>query len=297
MDNINRLADENAEAECEEIIVKADEVDEAGADISTIISNDDKELGARVEARRRQDLGKADPRTLANEVSDTARAFLRPILRRDGSAPPPPPPREPPPTPPAHSEDANATDSLSLAQLQRIVGALPKTESTAYAYEYADTRTIAEELEEWFQYSEEDKSLLVRAHESYTRKMRELDHTSSSSGLEAKWLALPPDRQESFVKSQLSDTQSTNAISLAENLKCLMYLALGAWKETAMLREDPPPALLADFEAPDDKYLKTVAQVRTIQSNAQLLCRLGAVSVLYELMITICNNDQYAQRP
>lgn len=108
------------------IIVKADEVDESGADISTISPTDNtpSEFEARIETRRAQDAQVGGtPRVLANAVASPAKPSTRPILRRERSAPPPP--QQPPPPAPSQQRDAGATDSLSLQQLRRLVTDLP----------------------------------------------------------------------------------------------------------------------------------------------------------------------------
>ncbi|KAL9633784.1 MAG: hypothetical protein Q9164_004495, partial [Protoblastenia rupestris] len=144
----------------EAIIVKADEVDEAGADISTISpqnASDESDFNARIESRRAQDAQSvSSPKILANAVPSLPRPISRPILRREGSTPAPPQQPPPPAPPQPREEGGNGTDSLSLLQLRRLVSDLPKIEPTAYAYEHDETRTFPEELEEWFQYIEEE---------------------------------------------------------------------------------------------------------------------------------------------
>ena len=273
----------------EEIIVRADEVDEAGADISTISSTDEEELRSRIEARRRQDLETpGTSKVLANAVPDSdAPQATRPILRREGSAPPPPPRQPPPPAPPP--DEASGAESLSLAQLRNLVTNLPKLEPTAYAYTYDDTRTFPEELEEWFQYSEEDRSLLNGARRSFEEKFGTFGRENVDT--QAGWHGLSEQYRELFVQGLLSDLEDLSLGLSTKSLECVAYLAMGVWKEYAARVGDP-----ALSEERDSKYRRTHAQLRCIMENGKLLCRLGALPILYGIVRDVCN-DQQVTRP
>src|ERR1700712_3898433 len=94
----------------------------------------------------------------------------RPGMRRDYSVPAPRQP--PPPTPPPQLPDlaGNPTDSLSLQQLRRLVQELPKVEPTPYAFTYQDAATFAEELQEWFTYSIEERARISKAQSSFSQE-------------------------------------------------------------------------------------------------------------------------------
>ena len=283
--------------------MRADEVDEAGADISEITSTDDKELEARVEARREQDRqNAASPRALANAVEGAIeapprRAVVglppgRPILRREASAPPPPPRQPPPPAPPTqHDENQGPTDSLSLAQLRNIVTNLPKLEPTAYAYTYEDTRTFPEELEEWFQYTEEDRGLLIEAKQEFQDKIGLFKFDVPVLREGRKWTRLPAEAQEQFVQHQLQGLSEEPAGPTAQNLECLAYIAMGVWQETTYEPPAPDRSEASEFEPPNNKYLRTVGQLNCIKDSAELLCRLGAPQILYDVVTGICDSD------
>ena len=287
----------------EEIIVRADEVDEAGADISEITSTDDRELGARVEARREQDRKNVgSPKPLANAVDGLVepppRRILgtstssRPILRREASAPPPPPRQPPPPAPPPQQDESqNPTDSLSLAQLRNIVTNLPKIEPTAYAYTYDDTRIFPEELEEWFQYTEEDRSLLFESKQEFQEKIEAFKFDRPIGDDSNKWLKLPIECREIFVQHQLQGLKDLDAASTTQNLECINYIATGVWQESTESAPRPNESEQAEFEAPNNKYLKTTGQLKCIRESAELLCRLGAPQLLYDVIRTTCDND------
>ena len=280
----------------EEIIVRADEVDEAGADISTILSTDEDELRSRVEARRQQDLETpGTSKVLANAVPDNdSQPATRPILRREASAPPPPPRQPPPPAPSTQPEDVpNGTESLTLAQLRNLVTNIPKLEPTAYAYTYDDTRTFPEELEEWFQYSEEDRSLLWCARRSFEEKFGIFGEENSSVNIQAGWHGLSMRLQERFIKAQLSDLKDLSLSSTTRSLECISYLAMGVWKESRARTEEPDSDEEHDYEPPNYKYRQAFSQLKCIARNAKILCKLGGLQALYKIIQDICgSHDQ-----
>jgi hypothetical protein len=281
-------------AQDEEIIVRADEVDETGTDISTILPDASGDFEARVEARRLQDIASiGSPKILANAVSNPPLPPARPILRREGSAPPPPR-QPPPPAPPTQDDIPTTTDSLSLAELRNMVKDFPKSEAVAYAYEYDDTRTFPEELEEWFQYTVEDDGFLGRSKKAFEEEIsnfRRSERPTGSRGLHS-WLALPSELRETFVKQQLRGIGALSPAAVTRNLEAIAHLAMGVWQETTWLDDAPPEDEQACFEPPNDKYQKTVGQLQCIQDAANILCRIGAIQTIYDALRRICDKDE-----
>lgn len=300
MDGSNETSgrEQDMENSMEEIIVRADEVDETGADISTISPTDAGDFEARVEARRQQDIQAiGSPKILANAVSSPPKPPARPILRREGSAPPPPK-QPPPPAPPPQEDAPHMTDSLSLTELKNMVKDFPKSESAAYAYEYEDTRTLPEELEEWFQYTTEDTEFLVRAKDAFEEEISIFDReTRASPPISVRgryrWLQLPPELQEMFIFHQLQGLTTTSAIKVAKKLESVAHIAMGVWHETTWLEDDPLPDEEVNYEAPNGKYRKTVGQLHNIRRAAEILSRAGLVKILYDILRSICDNDEW----
>ena len=224
----------------------------------------------------------------ADEVDETtAERPQRPILRREGSAPPPPPRQPPPPAPPAQ-EDCQGSESLSIARLRDIATSLPKLEPKAYDYSYRETRTLAEELEEWFQYTEEDRDLLKASKEAYSQKFEKADFNGGGSR-ETSWVALPLEDQESFVSHLTLGLLGNNLETRKISLLAITYIALGTWLELDgdngfVDQEDD-----SDFAAPNNKYRKAAGQLKAIKKAAELLCRLGAIKHLCDLVQDLCN--------
>ena len=278
----------------QEIIVRADEVDESGADISTITPDSDGNFEARVEARRQHDIQTSgSPKPLANNAAPSPpKPPARPILRREGSAPAPP--KQPPPPAPQSQEDTPLmADSLSLAELKNMVKDFPKSEAAAYAYEYEDTRTFPEELEEWFQYTTEDNTFLTQANKAYENNISTFnwnERTATSQG-RYKWLKLPPEARTLFIDQQLQGLAQIDTTAVSEKLDCLAYLAMGAWQETTWLEDAASAQEAVDYEPPNDKYLRTIGQLRYIKNTADILSRAALLQSLYDVLRSICDDD------
>ena len=231
----------------------------------------------------------------ADEVDETAADRpQRPILRREGSAPPPPP-RQPPPPPPPAQADGQPPASQSISQLRNIATSLPKLEPKAYAYSYSETRTFPEEIEEWFQYTEEDRGLWKASKEAFHHALKSFQPDEHLAESEPQWSALSENYKENFV-SHLVEMLAKTQIELRNRaLLSLVYIALGAWlelddqDESIGSEEDP------DFAPPNDKYRKNFVQLRSMKESAELLASMRVVSTLCDLVRKLC--DQYVGLP
>ena len=278
------------------IIVKADEVDESGADISTISPTDapESEFTERIESRRAHD-AQSSPKILANAVPSPPRAANRPILPREGSAPPPPQ-QAPPPAPPQRQEEQrNPTDSLSLLELKRLMADLPKLEPTAYAYDYSETRSFPEELEEWFPYTEEERYMLLRAKQTFNEKWEQAQAEQPVSSDKAlQWQDVSGEDRESFMVGAIQALQNPEISSRVKSLECLSYVALGVWGDTAGVEKVDQGS---DLTAADNKWLdssktKPKLQLKWIVKGTRMLCELDAVQRLLDVLIKLWESEQ-----
>jgi len=280
------------------IIVKADEVDEAGADISTISPTDasESEFNARIETRRAQDAQPGgSPKVLANAVPTPPQISIRPILRREGTAPAPPL-QPPPPAPPQPQEEpSNPTDSLSLLQLRKLVTDLPKIEPTAYAYEYSATRSFPEELEEWFSYTEEERYMLLRAKQTFDDKWEQAQaEWSNPSDKALEWTDVEPEDRESFIIGAIRALDSPEISTRVKSLECISYVALGVWGNTAGVEAISGDVDLteADKNWVRSQSTKPEVQLSWIVSGTRMLCRNGAVQKLLDVLIKLSESEQ-----
>ena len=284
------------------IIVKADEVDESGVDISTISpassSESESSLNARIESRRAYDAQPrphGSPKILANAVPSPPRANVRPILRREGSAPAPPQQPPPPAPPQAQEETSNSTDSLSLFQLRRLVTDLPKLEPTAYAYDYSETRSFPEELEEWFSYTEEEKYMLLRAKQTFEEKWEQARaERPNPSGKTLEWTGAEDEDRESFIIGAINALEKSEITSRVKSLECISYVALGVWGDTAGVDSaDVKVAMLDDdIKWLDAQSTKAKLQLQWIVNGARMLCEHGAVQKLLNVLINLWQSEQ-----
>ena len=284
--------------ETEPIIVKADEVDEAGADISIIspiCDASESEFNARIESRRAQDaLPSGSPKQLANAVDSPPKASSRPILRREGSTPAPPKQLPPRPPPPAQEEPSNGTDSLSLGQLKKLVTDLPKLEPTAYAYKYSETRSFPEELQEWFPYRTLPYGLylVTRAKESFEGQWG--DQWTDCPDKEVDWTVSDEVEKEKFFHWALNALDDPDLGIRVYGIECLSYIALGVWGETAGadLEGDGPTLLPEDKDWLDSQTTKPQAQLQWIVRGAEMLCRYGVIKKLLDMLTNLIDNVQ-----
>lgn len=290
------------------IIVKADEVDESGADISTISptnTSSESDFNDRIESRRAQDAQSAgSPKVLANAVPSPPRANARPVLKRESSAPAPPPQRARrlPPLKQAEAlklEEGNASDSLSLQQLKRLVGDLPKVDHTAYAYEYEETRSFPEELQEWFQYIEEDNVILLRSKEDFDDHWVNKTAAGSDSRSPGRnWIDASDDQMKEYVEEAVGNLESEEASKKVTNLGRLAYIALGAWYETAGLGNGDenasiPPSAIKWSES---QSTKSSLQLRWIIKGTKLLFHHGIVPILVHVLKIYSDREQSVSR-
>ncbi|KAL8728557.1 MAG: hypothetical protein Q9166_005290 [cf. Caloplaca sp. 2 TL-2023] len=217
------------------LIIKADELDATGTDVSSPVPEVSTPITPALQA---SPFHSAQSPSHQNLTTSPKPVQVRPILRRESSTPAPPS-EPPPPTPEQQqpSEDGAQlpTDSLSLQQLRRLVTDFPKLEPQAYAYEHADTRTFAEEVEEWFPYSEDEKHLLLRGREAFETQWKEWG-TRDGSG----WVDATADSRRIFVRKVIDDGRAGE--KEIEAVECLAYIALGCWGDTAGVTDNTEEA-------------------------------------------------------
>lgn len=299
MDNLGSMEDHEA------VIVKADEVDEAGADISTILPIDGSEsdFNERIGTRRVQDAQvTGSPKTLANAAASPPRPqpLVRPPLIREGSAPAPP--QKPPPAAPVSQTESgpNGADSVSLAQLKQLVAGLPKLESTAYAYDYSETLPFPEELQEWFQYSEQESHTLLQAKHTFIQTWEQAHSERPEPCDEAlEWTDVEEEDRVWFIQCAIRALDSTMPVSRLRSLECLSYIALGIWGDTAGKEGDAAmyDALMGTrpkwFESQD---VKSQLQLSWMFAGARLLKDNAIVDKLLKILHDFWTFEQSVSR-
>lgn len=193
----------------------------------------------------------------------------RPQLARN--QPQAPPPHQPPP-PPSPQNVGNPTDSLSLMQLKRIVTDFPRVEPTAYAFNYADTASYEEEIDEWFSYNDAEFVRLRRSRDTFLRRWKKQSLSS--------WNTAHNDSKKRFIRKELEDLESPLLGRRCKSLQSLLHIVLGNWDENAAGIPAVEPNSLKD----KPKTAATKSQVEAIRNGVLLITDCGGASRIYDSM-------------
>ena len=274
--------------------VKPGEVDKAGADISTVSTTEDREPNAGGDATRMR-FGKMQNLREEKAAASTIRPPARPQLLRENSAPPPP--QQPPPPAPLQlqqDEVGNVTDSLSLMQLKKLVTDMPKVEPTAYAFEYTDTQSFAEELEEWFQYTEKDRIMVLQGRTTFKASWADFLKETSPSEEGLTWPLAITDQRRSFITRQISGVEEADLFKRLACLEVIVYIALGSWNDTAGQRDADDSSNKAEAEGdgvgacPDLSSL----QIRWMQKGAEMILDCAGLQPIFNVFKRICDRER-----
>ncbi|KAJ5263459.1 Phosphatidic acid phosphatase type 2/haloperoxidase [Penicillium angulare] len=270
-------------------IVKADEVDQTGTDISTI---SDDQLMKEVAEELRQEQAQEQEQNQEQEQEQTSEAIpatesgnsqpeknaKRPELRRDAPVAPPPP-RQPPPPAPVQQNADRAPDSLSLAQLQRLVQEMPKIEQPAYAFEYADSQAFPEELDEWFQYNDFDRVMLAGMKGTFDRQWATFCRQQNPGTIGLSWIDASDDLRQLFMTQSLDRLQYPEISVRLEALENITYTVTGVWGLTAGHSTPDYPSNLDTKSAAETPRSKSL-QIEWIELNVSLVLHCGGIPTL-----------------
>ena len=211
------------------------------------------------------------------ESVSTTRLLLpsRPQIRRNDSQPLPP--RQTHLLPPSSQdqEPGNVNDSLSLAQLKRLVTEVHKPEARAYDFNYDDTASFAEELEEWFTYSAEEVAGWMMHKASFERRWK--DFLRAKPFDDARWIDVDLLTKKEFIRRELEDLKLPGFCNPRSVLQSLLYLMLGVWGETASL----------------ERQEKGDVQIGYMTENAQLILECNGLQSVYDIIEQTLLCDRY----
>ncbi|GAW17319.1 hypothetical protein ANO14919_067750 [Xylariales sp. No.14919] len=213
------------------------------------------------------------------DVADTGVADIGPGLTRTPSNPPSRPapqrnqfPLNPPSQPPPATPNTQPADSLSLAQLRRIVSEFPRAEAAAYDFEYADTAPHAEEIDEWFSYQFWQFVRLVNAQRAYESQW---EHDLAAKEEEVTWDEAAEDIKSTFIRQALDELRSNDSAVCTAATGKLVYLALGRWADTAGLATSDTSKL---------RTLATPRQLAAIKAGVEAITALGGIPVIWQVL-------------
>ncbi|KAH8765060.1 required for hyphal anastomosis [Diaporthe sp. PMI_573] len=201
---------------------------------------------------------------------------VRPLLQRNAQpqTPPafPPPPSDPPPPPSASTPLQPPTDSLSLAQLRRLVADFPHAEAAAYDFEYQDTAPIEEEIDEWFVYQFWQWVRLNGVQRSFEWQWL------NSHGQDTVWEDVGDDVRRAFVSESLSGLSSETSKERSANIARIVYITLGRWTSTA---GGGRPAAGTETRP---TCVSTPAQLEAMKAGVRLIADVGGVQTCFDAL-------------
>ncbi|OAA66101.1 HAM-2, protein required for hyphal anastomosis [Cordyceps fumosorosea ARSEF 2679] len=219
-------------------------------------------------------------------------AATRPILQRNalqraaleipgGSATPTPMPQAPAPPLP--------TDSLSLAQLRKIVSEVNRPEQPAYDFTYADMGPHAEEIDEWFMYQFWQWVRLSSAQKAFEWHWSQ-ETAAAEGGYEVAWEDADHETRTRFVRAAIAGVQSNDAALRSASIGKLVYLVLGRWGDTAV----PHAAAEEEGEGRDGdgatkgkgtgRSIASLMQLQAIKAGVECLASLEGLPVVWEAL-------------
>jgi hypothetical protein len=275
-----------------QLIVRADEVDQVG----TPILSPSRQLP--LSALRTID-GSGSVTASSAQTKDIARPAARPTLRRDGSAPPPPS-QPPPPAPLSGFDSGNPTDSLSLPQLKQLVNQFPKAEQRAYAFQFVDAQSFEEEIEEWFQYDEQDRRLLLSSRDGFESRWKffcnNQKHPSEHfnpawTDDEPSWLEVDQQLRQQFLLLLSRELSSMDVQVRVMFLESIVYILCGTWGLTAGL-ESSDVQVSPKASEKNDRRGNRIVQIEWMHRGVDLLVNSPALQDLYACTSQAFDDDR-----
>lgn len=184
------------------------------------------------------------------------------------------------------------TDSLSLAQLRKIVSEVNRPEQAAYDFVYTDMGLHAEEIDEWFMYQFWQWVRLSSAQKAFEWHWNQETTAGGIHGAEIAWEDADHDIRTRFVQAAIAGVQSNDAALRSASIGKLVYLVLGRWGDTAMPNAPAPEKEDEDGEGgsrargsgPGGKSIASLMQLRAIKAGVECLASLEGLPVVWEAL-------------
>ncbi|KAH0075192.1 hypothetical protein KCU66_g21468, partial [Aureobasidium melanogenum] len=191
-------------------------------------------------------------------------------------------------------------DSLTLAQLKNLRAGFPVLQnpsqqpvplSSVYDFEYRDSQSFPVEIEEWFTYSEKERSKLRQINAAFDHAWKA--HTAQDPVPD--WTA-SPQLGMNFVANLLHDLQLGSPHQQNQALQVLTYISLGTWEETAGRETLNPFFAVLGSNQPQvtdglPNYAGATFQIQIMINTLCMLAQQGAVPLVYSLMKSVCERD------
>lgn len=223
---------------------------------------------------------------------DVAPPPARPTLRRDKSLPPPQLP--PPPAPFQSIEDFHPQplDSVTMAQLMKLMEEVPKTEPAPYDFEYEDFSSFEEEIEEFIGYREEERDRLHRAQTAFARRWAIFHNGGKTGGAfevsGAGWLLTNLEVQKRFLENLKTTLLGGDKAMRSVGLVSLLYLVLGCWKELEEMDDEHASQDPLKSDTAESKNNITAMQLDAIRHNVRLILEVVGAKPVLEAVRAVC---------
>ena len=167
-------------------------------------------------------------------------------------------------------------------------------EQRAYAFEYADSQPFPEELDEWFQYNEADRLMLLGSKASFEQCWSSFmaDHSHVQTGEVISWVDADEGLRKLFIEQMIGDFSDGCLFITIEALENICYLLAGVWGITGGRTADDYPQELLEREAARTPKRMSM-QIQWMENNALLVQQCGGVSALFDYVRRAFDRGQY----
>lgn len=268
--------------------------EEGGEEQAVDVATSDPNITVITESERTEPVDATTAAAATNDVADTGEVVEGGMEDEEEPGPPPPLPTRPslqrnamqglptvPDAPPSDMQQRQPpnhapTDSLSLAQLRRIVTEANRPEPAAYDFVYSDMGPHPEEIDEWFVYQGPQRVRLIAAQRAFEWHWEQESVAGVDDDGEGghTWDDADHDTRARFVQAAIAGVQSNDAALRSASIGKLVYLVLGRWGDTAM-----PIAMRGDC-----KSVASIPQLQAIKAGIECLTSLEGLPVIWEAL-------------
>lgn len=167
-------------------------------------------------------------------------------------------------------------------------------EQRAYAFEYADSQPFPEELDEWFQYNEPDRLMLLGSKASFEQCWSSFvtEHCPVQIGDVVSWIDADEGLRKSFIEQTVGDFSDGCLFTSIEALENICYLLAGVWGITGGKTAEDYPQEPLEREAAQTPR-KMSMQIQWMEKNALLVQKCGGISALFDYVRRAFDRGQY----
>jgi hypothetical protein len=165
-------------------------------------------------------------------------------------------------------EIGDPRDSLSLLQLRKVVTEFSKPEPVNSSFDYADSASFGEEVDEWFTGDVE----ALHVHLGKIRAAFEAAWRVNKTGESRRWINANKVRKMKLISDQLNLLNHDISLQI-QSLQVVFYICFGAWGENNLQEE-----MVAC-----DRSSATIKGIEFLMDDILLLVETGGVDRIYKV--------------